>query len=112
MIQITLIVDGRSRIYAAAEVCMRTSLEAYRLFREYSAAGGDYSDDLLARCASFVCGCFGDVFTVDQLLDGYQGSAFALYPSLLNAVVGYVHDRIVNFPEPAAPATKAATPAN
>ena len=107
MIQITLAINGRSRTYTATDICMRTSLDSYRLMREYSQADGDYTDDLLRRCGEFVCDCFGGVFTVDQLMDGYRDSAFTLYPSMLAAVVGYIHDKIINFPEPvtATPAT-------
>lgn len=101
MIKITLSLNGRSRTYPATEICMRTSLDAYRLFREYSTADGDYSDDLLRRCSEFVCDCFGGVFTPDQLWDGYQDSAFTLFPAMLSAVVGYAQEKIINFPEPA-----------
>lgn len=101
MIQITLIVRGKSKTYQAAGVNLRTSLEAYDLYKEYDKAGGDYSSDLLDRLAGFVCRCFGDAFTMDQLLDGYKGSAFRLYPAMLDAVIAYVHEQVVNFPNPA-----------
>ena len=68
--------------------------------QEYDAAGGKYSPELLVRCAASVCRVFGGAFDEAQLLDGYMGSAFRLYPSMLNAVVGYSNEIIANFPEP------------
>lgn len=101
MINITLTVRGKDKEYLARGVNIRTSYMAYELYREYTEAAGDYSQDLLDRCAEFVCEVFGHAFTVDQLLDGYRGSAFRLYPAMLNAVVAYTSEAIINFPEAA-----------
>ena len=101
MISITLMVNGKERAYVARGVNLRTSLDAYGLFREYEAAAGDYSEGLLDRCLEFVTRCFGNAFSVEQLLTGYLGSAFRLIPNLLQAVVAYSSEAIVNFPEPA-----------
>lgn len=101
MIQIALMINGKEETFHAAGVTLRSSLSAYDLYKEYTEAAGDYSKDLLDRCLNFICGCFGSAFSYDDLLDGYKGSAFALIPGMLTAVVSYVHEQIVNFPEPA-----------
>ena len=100
MITIELIQKGRSKVYKARGISLRLSLDAYDIFRDYSAAGGDYKRELLDRCAQFVCDVFGNAFTVEDLETGYQGSAFVLYPSMLNAVIGYTAEAVANFPEP------------
>ena len=102
MLNITLTIKGKEVPFTARGVNIRASYLAYELYKEYTMANGDYPQELLDRCAEFVCTCFGHAFTVEQLLDGYQGSAFRLYPSMLNAV-------IVNFPEPATAAPEATT---
>ncbi len=101
MIQIKLMVNGKEETFRAAGVNLRNSLLSYDLYKEYTEANGDYSKDLLERCLDFICSCFGYAFNVDQLQDGYKGSAFILIPGMLDAVVGYVHEQIVNFPKPA-----------
>jgi len=101
MIQINLMVGGKEETFRAAGVNLRNSILAYDLYKEYSEANGEYSKDLLERCLEFICSCFGNAFTCDQLMDGYKGSAYILIPGMLNAVIGYVHDQIVNFPKPA-----------
>ena len=100
MISIELTIRGKAKRFTAWGVTLRTTLEAYGLYKEYDAAGGNYSPELLDRCAAFVCRVFGGAFDEAQLLDGYMGSAFRLYPSMLNAVVGYSNETIANFPEP------------
>ena len=105
MINIELMVDGKKKTYRAANVTLRTSYEAYRLYREYTECQGDYTDELLERCERMVCRIFGDAFTPEQLLDGYRGSAFRLFPGMLNAIVSYSNEQIANFPGP--PATAA-----
>lgn len=106
MISISLMVGGKEQTYTARGVTLRTSLMAYDLYREYDLCAGNYTPDLLDRCAAFVCACFGGAFTQDQLMDGYMGSAFRLFPNMLNAVVGYSNETIANFPEPAATTTE------
>ena len=101
MITIQLIIDGKQQSFTARGVTLRRSYEAYELYREYELAGGNYPPELMERCEDFVCACFGGAFTREQLLDGYQGTAYRLYPNMLNAVVGYTNDLIVNFPDPA-----------
>lgn len=101
MIQIRLMVDGKEETFRAAGVNLRNSLLAYDLYKEYTEANGDYPRELLDKCLDFICSCFGYAFSGDQLLDGYRGSAFILIPGMLNAVVSYVHEQIVNFPRPA-----------
>ena len=101
MISIKLTIDGKEQEYVARGINIRTSYMAYDLFREYPTAEGDYKQDLLDRCAEFVCECFGHAFSAEQLETGYRGSAFRLYPALLNAVITYSNEAIVNFPEAA-----------
>ena len=101
MIQITLIVNGKEQTYRAAGMNLKYSLTAYELYKEYSQAEGDYGDELIEKCLQFVTGIFGGAFTEKQLLDGYKGSAFILFPNMLRACVSYVNEEIVNFPEPA-----------
>lgn len=101
MLNIDLTISGKEQKFTARGVNIRASYLAYDLYREYTMANGDYPQDLLDRCAEFVCACFGHAFSVDQLLDGYRGSAFRLYPAMLNAVITYTTDAIVNFPDPA-----------
>lgn len=103
MITIELILAGRTEKYTARGVNLRTSYTAYELFREYELAGGVYSTELLERCEEFIVACFGGAFTREQLLEGYRGSAFRLYPGMLNAVVSYSNEQIVNFPDPEGP---------
>lgn len=100
MIQIQLMVNGKEETFRAAGVNLRNSLLAYDLYKEYTEANGDYSNDLLEKCLDFICGCFGNAFSINELKDGYRGSAFILIPGMLNEVVGYVHEQIVNFPKP------------
>ena len=101
MIRIKLYIDGKEREYTARGVNLRLSYMAYELLREYELAGGNYPQETLEKCEDFVCMCFGGSFSREQLLTGYQGSAFVLYPGMLNAVVAYSNEAIVNFPEPA-----------
>lgn len=109
MIQIKLNIDGKEREYTARGVNLGVSYMAYELFREYELAGGNYTPELMEKCEDFVCMCFGGAFSREQLLSGYQGSAFVLYPGMLNAVVAYSNEAIVNFPEPAKKAPEKAT---
>lgn len=101
MMQLTLMIGGKEKSYRAAGLCLRTSLEAYGLYREYEAAQGDYSDELIERCLDYIRRIFGGAFSADELLDGYRESAFALIPGVLGAAIRYVNDEIVNFPNPA-----------
>ena len=101
MIRIKLYIDGKEREYTARGVNLRLSYMAYELLREYELAGGNYPQGTLEKCEDFVCMCFGGSFSREQLLSGYRGSAFVLYPSIMNAVVAYSNEAIVNFPEPA-----------
>lgn len=111
MINITLTVNGADRKYQAHGVTLRTSLDAYALYREYEQAAGNYDEALLERCCDFIVRCFGYAFDRQQLEAGYMGSAFRLIPNMLQAVVAYSSEAIVNFPEPATmtPETAAAT---
>lgn len=102
MIQITLNLRGKARTYRASGMNLGASLDAYEIYREYTAAGGDYSAELIERCLDFICRIFGGSFTADELKKGYDGSAFVLIPTMLRVAVGYVNDQIANFPEPAA----------
>ena len=108
MINIRLTIRGKDKEFVARGINIRASYTAYELFREYTMADGDYSPDLLQRCAEFVCLCFGHAFSAEQLETGYQGSAFRLYPALLNAVITYSNEQIVNFPEAATATAPAA----
>lgn len=101
MIQIQLAIGGKEKTFRAVGVNMGVSLDAYSLYKEYSEAEGNYSEELIVRLNRFICDCFGNQFDEDELLAGYADSAFVLYPHMLREVVGYVHDKIVNFPEPA-----------
>ena len=101
MITIDLVIRGKSKRFTASGVCLRARLDAYDLYRDYTEAGGDFSNELLQRCMDFTRRVFGNAFSEEQLLDGYQGSAFRLFPNLLNAVVSYSNEQIANFPEPA-----------
>lgn len=112
MIKLKLMQGGKEKEYIARGVTLRTSIHAYDLYRRYGRAEGDYTEDLLDECAEFICTIFGHAFNADDLLNGYQGSAFRLYPAMMNAIIGYTNDEIVNFPDPAPEATKAKTKAN
>lgn len=101
MIQIQLMIRGGEKTYLAHGVSLRNTLEAYGLYREYEQAKGDYGDELIERCLAFISRLFSESFTVDELKDGYQESAFVLIPSMLGAVVSYANGEIVNFPNPA-----------
>lgn len=100
MITIELVLGGKTKTFRAANVTLRTSYDAYRLYRQYTEAAGDYSDELLEDCAQLVCRCFGGAFTEEELLDGYRGSAFRLFPGIMNAIIGYSNEQIANFPDP------------
>lgn len=104
MIQITLNANGTRRTYRSTGVRMRACLEAYRLAEEYEKCSGEYPEELIERCIEFVLEVFGRAFTQDDLLDGYEGSPFALFPQLIREVIAYANDRIVDFPIPAAKA--------
>ena len=101
MIKIKLLIKGKEREYVARGVNLRVSYDAYELYREYELAGGNYPPELMEKLEDFVVRVFGGAFTREQLLDGYRGSAYRLYPGMLNAVVGYTNEAIINFPEPA-----------
>lgn len=102
MIQITLKIDGQRKVFQSTGVRMRACLDAYRLAEEYDKCGGDYSDEMIERCTEFVLEVFGHKFTADQLLDGYEGSPFALFPALMREVIAYTAERIAQFPTTAA----------
>ena len=108
MIHITLIISGKSKTYKAAGVNLSNSIEAYDLYREYTEANGNYPSELLDRCCEFVTKIFGNAFTVQELGNGYKGSAFTLLPNLFSAVIGYVEEQVINFPEPPTTAERAA----
>ena len=101
MIRITLTINGKEKEFTARGVSLRASYMAYEIYREYELAGGNYPQELLEKCEDFIITVFGGAFSRDELLDGYRGSAFRLYPGMLNAVVSYSSEAIVNFPEPA-----------
>ena len=101
MLTIKLTINGKEKEFVARGVTLRASYDAYELYREYDLAGGVYPPDLLERIEALICRIFGNAFTQEQLLDGYHGSAFVLYPSVLHTVVGYSNERIANFPPPA-----------
>ena len=106
MITIRLMNHGKEREYVSKGVTLGVSYSAYNLFRRYEEAAGNYPLELLKELESFVCRVFGGAFSEEELRNGYQGSAFRLYPSILQAVVAYSSEAIVNFPEPAmAPGT-------
>ena len=106
MITIELVSGGKTKKYKAANVTLRVSYDAYRLYRKYTEAQGDYPEELLEECANLVCRVFGNAFTEQELLDGYHGSAFRLYPGMLNAIIAYSNEQIANFPEPPETAVK------
>ena len=100
MIMIELVLEGKAKRFKAAGVSLRVSYDAYDLYRRYTEAGGDYSKELLEECEQLVVRCFGGAFTAEELLDGYRGSAFRLYPGIMNAIISYSNEQIANFPEP------------
>lgn len=100
MLQITLMVAGKEMTYRAAGMNLGASLTAYELYKEYGEAGGEYSAELMEKCVQFTCEIFGKAFSREQLLSGYHGSAFILFPALLREAVGYVESEVVNFPQP------------
>ena len=98
--------EGAEKSYRA-EPRMRECLEAYTLAKRWSDANGDYDSELLDDCLAYVCALFDDAFSMEELLDGYEGTPFALIPQLLQQVIGYVSDKLVSFPIPAAAAAEA-----
>lgn len=112
MIQITLKINGKEKVYRSIGVRMRTCLDAYQLAADYERCGGEFDAEMIARCVAFVLGVFDHAFTADELMDGYEGSPFALFPSLMREVIGYTADRIVDFPTKAATRPTATTTAN
>ena len=104
MINITLSIRGFKPKTYQADLRMRECLDAYDLAQEWEQAAGIYPQELVEKALQFTCRCFGRQFTVDDLMDGYQGSPYALIPSLLRAVIGYVEEQLVDFPPKAAPA--------
>lgn len=101
MIQIQLTINGEKKTFRATDLCMRSSIDAYELLRDYGKAEGDYDRDLIYRLEKFICGIFGDVFDCEDLESGYADSAFVLFPEMLREVIGHTHDAVVNFPKPA-----------
>lgn len=101
MIKITLTIDGKEKYFRITDVRMRACLEAYRLASEYEKCNGDFSDEMLEKCTDFVCSVFGNAFTPEDLLDGYKGNPFALFPALLREVISFSSDKIAQFPTPA-----------
>ena len=88
-----------------SEIRLRESLDAFDLAERWDKARGVYSQELIDEALSFVVRCFGGQFTAEELLDGYEGSAFALIPNFLRAVIGYVAEEMADFPPRAATET-------
>lgn len=106
MINITLHVRGMKATAYAADIRMRESLDAFALADAWDKAQGVYSEALVDDVLRFIVRCFGRQFAVEDLLDGYEGSFYALAPNFLRAVIGYVAEQMTDFP-PKAATTKA-----
>ena len=100
MIRIALRPRGaaKSTTYSADDIRMRECLDAYRLAEEWEQANGTYSEELMGRALSLIARCVGNGITAEELLDGYEGSPFVLIPNFLREAIGFVNDRIVDFP--------------
>ena len=108
MISLTLELPGMKPKTYKDEARMRECLDAYDLAKRWEAAAGYYPPELLEDAARFVCRCFGHRFTQDDLLSGYRGSPFVMFPELLRTLIGYVSDQVADFP-PKAATTQART---
>lgn len=106
MINITLNVRGMKPRTYRADIRMRESLDAFELADRWDRAQGVYPQELVDDVLQFIVRCFGRQFAVEDLLDGYEGSFYALAPNFLRAVVGYVAEQVADFP-PKAATTKA-----
>lgn len=102
MIEITLHIRGMKPKVYRADIRMRECLDAFDLADRWDKAQGDYSAELVEEALGFVARCFGRQFAVEDLLDGYEGSPYALIPNFLRAVIGYVADGMTDFPPKAA----------
>jgi hypothetical protein len=105
MINLTLSIRGFKPKTYQADIRMRECLQAFVLADKWDKAGGNYDDMLIDDALAFIVRCFGKQFTVDDLMDGYEGSPYALIPTFLRAVIGYVAEELVDFPPKAATAT-------
>lgn len=105
MINITLSIRGFKPKTYQASIRMRECLDAFELANRWDAAAGNYAPDQVDEALVFICRCFDKQFTVDDLMDGYEGSPFALIPTFLRAVIGYVTEQMVDFPPKAATGT-------
>lgn len=105
MINITLNVRGMKPRTYQANIRMRECLEAFDLANRWDQAAGSYAPDQVDEALIFICRCFDKQFTVEDLMDGYEGSPYALIPTFLRAVIGYVTEQMVDFPPTAAKVT-------
>ena len=102
MISITLNPRGMKPRTYRADIRIRECLDAYALADRWEQAAGKYEGELMEDALAFIPRCFGGQFTAEDLIDGYEGSPYALVPNFLRAVIGYVSEQLVDFPPRAA----------
>ena len=105
MINLTLNIRGFKPKTYRADIRMRQCMEAFELADAWDKAAGNYDDALMHEALGFIVECFGGQFKVDDLMDGYEGRPYALIPTFLRSVIGYVADEMTDFPPRAATAT-------
>ena len=99
MIRISLRIDGQRVDYISRAITMRVSLDAYRVLARPDVSEGIYTDEAVEAMSEFICGIFGDQFTPDQLLDGFEGSFLVHAPRFLRMVIGTVDNALRDFPQ-------------
>lgn len=107
MIQITLNIRGMKPHTYKADIRMRESLDAYGLADrwEKAIASGEYPRELVEEALTFICRCFQNQFSVDELLDGYEGNPYGMVLQFLSAVIQFNQELLTDFPPKAATTT-------
>lgn len=99
MIRISLRINGQRVDFISRAITMRVSLDAYRLLARPDVSEGIYTDEAIEAMTEFICGIFGDQFTPDQLLDGFEGSFLVHAPRFLKMVISTVDNALRDFPQ-------------
>lgn len=109
--KIKLNIGGKQREFYSKGLTARASLKAFEYLEEIenkALSGEDklYGPEQMERLLDFVVSLFGNQFTEDEFLDGYEGSFYSDVPEMLRAVVAGVMAKTEEFPNVKAPKVK------
>lgn len=102
MISITLLVEGKERIYTVPFISgrvMRGSYPAAKVVKQLVDGEGEEDAEALDTLAAFVCDAFGGQFTLEQLYDGLScDHLMATAISIIVAVRAGTTEALGDFP--------------